>query len=193
LLFHKTTQRSDDDAHLTLNDSDTFDRSLIVLFSSARTPNPPFLTSRSVILQFAKPRSHMHPVVANPSAQGVFFGARRRSSNSGCSSSSSSFSSSFSFQQSRRSKRGCSFSPRNVTQNATANDNKSDDSDAEDKPLDAFLLGKALAETVLERTATEVVNFISDATNLPTKIEDEMEQLKREVEKRAKEDAGRGV
>ena len=73
------------------------------------------------------------------------------------------------------------------------NDNKSDDSDAEDKPLDAFLLGKALAETVLERTATEVVNFISDATNLPTKIEDEMEQLKREVEKRAKEDAGRGV
>ena len=93
--------------------------------------------------------------------------------------------------------RSLSFSPRekrNVTQNATAgNDNKSDDSDAEDKPLDAFLLGKALAETVLERTATEVVNFISDATNLPTKIEDEMEQLKREVEKRAKEDAGRGV
>lgn len=136
----------------------------------------------------------MHPVVANPSAQGVFFGARRRSSNNGCcSSSSSSFSSSFSFQQSR----SLSFSPRekrNVTQNATAgNDNKSDDSDAEDKPLDAFLLGKALAETVLERTATEVVNFISDATNLPTKIEDEMEQLKREVEKRAKEDAGRGV
>ena len=136
----------------------------------------------------------MHPVVANPSAQGVFIGARRRSSNNGCcsSSSSSSFSSSFSFQQSR----SISFSPRekrNVTQNATANDNKSDDSDAEDKPLDAFLLGKALAETVLERTVTEVVNFISDATNLPTKIEDEMEQLKREVEKRAKEDAGRGV
>ncbi|CAL6297282.1 unnamed protein product [Bathycoccus prasinos] len=95
--------------------------------------------------------------------------------------------------------RSVSFSPRekkkrNVTRNATAgNENKSDDSDAEDKPLDAFLLGKALAETVLERTATEVVNFISDATNLPTKIEDEMEQLKREVEKRAKEDAGRGV
>ena len=139
----------------------------------------------------------MHPVVANPSAQGVFIGARRRSSNNGCCSSSSScFSSSFSFQQSR----SISFSPRekkkrNVTQNATAgnDDNKSDDSDAEDKPLDAFLLGKALAETVLERTATEVVNFISDATNLPTKIEDEMEQLKREVEKRAKEDAGRGV
>ena len=138
----------------------------------------------------------MLPVVANPSAQGVFFGARRRSSNNGCSSSSSAFSSSFSFQQSR----SLSFSPRekkkrNVTQNATAgnDDNKSDDSDAEDKPLDAFLLGKALAETVLERTATEVVNFISDATNLPTKIEDEMEQLKREVEKRAKEDAGRGV
>ena len=139
----------------------------------------------------------MHPVLANPSAQGAFFGARRRSSNNGCcSSSSSSFSSSFSFQQSR----SVSFSPRekkkrNVTQNATAgnDDNKSDDSDAEDKPLDAFLLGKALAETVLERTATEVVNFISDATNLPTKIEDEMEQLKREVEKRAKEDAGRGV
>lgn len=139
----------------------------------------------------------MHPVLANPSAQGVFIGARRRSSNNGCcSSSSSSFSSSFSFQQSR----SVSFSPRekkkrNVTQNATAgnDDNKSDDSDAEDKPLDAFLLGKALAETVLERTATEVVNFISDATNLPTKIEDEMEQLKREVEKRAKEDAGRGV
>ena len=136
----------------------------------------------------------MHPVVANPSAQGVFIGARRRSSNNGCcsSSSSSSFSSSFSFQQSR----SISFSPRekrNVTQNATANDNKSDDSDAEDKPLDAFLLGKALAETVLERTATEVVNFISDATNLPTKIEDEMEQLKREVEKRAKEDRASGV
>lgn len=139
----------------------------------------------------------MHPVLANPSAQGVFIGARRRSSNNGCcSSSSSSFSSSFSFQQSR----SVSFSPRekkkrNVTQNATAgnDENKSDDSDAEDKPLDAFLLGKALAETVLERTATEVVNFISDATNLPTKIEDEMEQLKREVEKRAKEDAGRGV
>jgi len=82
---------------------------------------------------------------------------------------------------------------RNVTQNATAGNNKSDDSDVNDKPLDAFLLGKALAETVLEKTATEVVNFISDATNLPTKIEDEMEQLKREVEKRAKEDAGRGV
>ena len=135
----------------------------------------------------------MHPVLANPSAQGMFIGARRRSSNNGCSSSSSAFSSSFSFQQSR----SLSFSPRekrNVTQNATAgNENKSDDSDAEDKPLDAFLLGKALAETVLERTATEVVNFISDATNLPTKIEDEMEQLKREVEKRAKEDAGRGV
>lgn len=138
----------------------------------------------------------MHPVLANPSAQGVFIGARRRSSNNGCcSSSSSSFSSSFSFQQSR----SVSFSPRekkkrNVTQNATAgNENKSDDSDVNDKPLDAFLLGKALAETVLERTATEVVNFISDATNLPTKIEDEMEQLKREVEKRAKEDAGRGV
>ena len=132
----------------------------------------------------------MHPVVANPSAQGVFFGVRCRSSNNGCSSSSSSsFSSSFSFQQSR----SISFSPkRNVTQNATAG-NKSDDSDVNDKPLDAFLLGKALAETVLERTATEVVNFISDATNLPTKIEDEMEQLKREVEKRAKEDRASGV
>jgi len=133
----------------------------------------------------------MHPVVANPSAQGVFFGVRCRSSNNGCSSSSSSsFSSSFSFQQSR----SISFSPkRNVTQNATAGNNKSDDSDVNDKPLDAFLLGKALAETVLEKTATEVVNFISDATNLPTKIEDEMEQLKREVEKRAKEDRASGV
>lgn len=132
----------------------------------------------------------MHPVVANPSAQGVFFGVRCRSSNNGCSSSSSSsFSSSFSFQQSR----SISFLKRNVTQNATAGNNKSDDSDVNDKPLDAFLLGKALAETVLERTATEVVNFISDATNLPTKIEDEMEQLKREVEKRAKEDRASGV
>ena len=69
----------------------------------------------------------MHPVLANPSAQGVFIGARRRSSNNGCcSSSSSSFSSSFSFQQSR----SVSFSPRekkkrNVTQNATAGNEES--------------------------------------------------------------------
>jgi hypothetical protein len=35
------------------------------------------------------------------------------------------------------------------------------------------------------------VNFISDATNLPKKIEDELEQLKSEVEKRAKEESER--
>ena len=60
-----------------------------------------------------------------------------------------------------------------------------------DGPLDAFLLGKALTETVLERVATETVNCIADATSLPKKIEDEMEQLKREVEKRAREERRR--
>ena len=136
----------------------------------------------------------MLPVVANPSAQGVFFGhAVVRRTTAALRPPPLPFPPRSLSNKSR----SLSFSPRekrNVTQNATAgNDNKSDDSDVNDKPLDAFLLGKALAETVLERTATEVVNFISDATNLPTKIEDEMEQLKREVEKRAKEDAGRGV
>merc|ERR1719409_1923041 len=60
-----------------------------------------------------------------------------------------------------------------------------------DGPLDAFLLGKALTETVLERVATETVNCIADATSLPKKIEDEMDQLKREVEKRAREERRR--
>jgi len=68
---------------------------------------------------------------------------------------------------------------------------RADTKATDDQKLDAFLLGKALTETVLERVATETVNFIADATSLPKKIEDELEQLKREVEKRAREERRR--
>ena len=82
------------------------------------------------------------------------------------------------------------FSSNPNSNNFDDNDNNNNNNN-KDKPLDAFFLGKALAETVLERFATETVSFISDATNLPKKIEDELEQLKSEVEKRAKEESER--
>ena len=68
---------------------------------------------------------------------------------------------------------------------------RADTKATDDQKLDAFLLGKALTETVLERVATETVDYIADATSLPKKIEDELEQLKREVEKRAREERRR--